>query len=66
MTFWNGMLWLCLLAMAFFVGGQPMLAAVVAPVLKPRLEHLSIFLLITQETGTMRSGTVGAVVGQDV
>jgi uncharacterized membrane protein len=34
MTFWDAVLWLHLVAMAFFVGGQLMLAAIVVPVLR--------------------------------
>ncbi len=34
MTFWNFVVWLHLLGMAFFVGGQLMLAVVVVPVVR--------------------------------
>jgi uncharacterized membrane protein len=33
-TLWNAILWLHLLAMAFFVGGQLMLAGIVVPLLR--------------------------------
>ena len=36
MTIWNAVLWLHLVAMGFFVGGQLMLAAIVVPVLRGR------------------------------
>ena len=42
MTVWNAVLWLHLVAMAFFVGGQLMLAAIVVPVLRGREEGVPL------------------------
>ncbi len=40
MTVWNFVIWLHLLGMAFFVGGQLMLAAVVVPVVRSDRDRL--------------------------
>lgn len=57
MTVWNAVLWLHLVAMAFFVGGQLMLAAIVVPVLRGREDG------VPMRTAARRFGvgTVGAI-----
>lgn len=57
MNFWNGVLWLHLIAMAFFIGGQLMLAAVVVPVLR-RLDDRSPLRAAARRFGI---GTLAAV-----
>ena len=49
-TFWNGIVWVHLLSMAFFVGGQMMLAGVVVPVLR-RLEDPAPMLAAARRFG---------------
>ncbi len=58
MTFWNGILWLHLLAMAFFVGGQLMLAAVVVPALRGLGDDRAALRAAARRYGI---GTVAAV-----
>lgn len=50
MTLWDGILWMHLLGMAFFVGGQMMLAGVVVPVLR-RLDDRGPLLAAIQRFG---------------
>jgi uncharacterized membrane protein len=57
LNFWNGVLWLHLIAMAFFIGGQLMLAAVVVPVLR-RLDDRTPLRAAARRFGI---GTLAAV-----
>jgi hypothetical protein len=60
-TLWNGILWLHLVAMAFFVGGQLMLAAVVVPVLRGREEGVPLRAAARR----FGFGTLAAILARD-
>jgi putative copper export protein len=60
-TFWNGVLWLHLLAMAFFVGGQLMLGAVVVPVLRSAADRAPL-RAAARRFGIGTLGAVGVLV----
>jgi uncharacterized membrane protein len=62
MTFWNGVLWLHLLAMAFFVGGQLMLAAIVVPVLRTASEDRTALRAAARRFGVGTLIAIGVLV----
>ena len=62
MTFWNGVLWLHLLAMAFFVGGQLMLGLVLVPVLRGASDGGDALRAAARRYGIGTLGAVGVLV----
>jgi uncharacterized membrane protein len=60
-SFWNGVLWLHLLAMAFFVGGQLMLAAVLVPILRGGAEDSPQRIALRAAARRFGTGTLIAV-----
>jgi uncharacterized membrane protein len=62
MTLWRGVLWLHLIAMAFFVGGQLMLAAVLVPVLRGAPENRDALRAAARRFGIGTLVAVGVLV----
>lgn len=61
MKLWDGVLWLHLIAMAFFVGGQLMLAAVVVPALRGATDR-SLMRGAARRFGVGTLGAIGVAV----
>jgi uncharacterized membrane protein len=63
-SFWNGVLWLHLLAMAFFVGGQLMLGVIVVPVLRGAEDRATLRAAARRfGIGTVIAGVVLLITG---